>query len=94
MEYKVSYLLGPSDDQELGTFPAIHAEDDMQAAFAAGYRLRQESDGRPARLLSVVKTPAPCTVYFKGTGPGSSINQQAHLARKRRQEPRDEDYDM
>lgn len=94
MEYKVSYLLGPSDDQELGTFPVIHAEDDMQAAFAAGYRLRQESDGRPARLLSVVKSPAPQTVYFKGSGPGSIENRAMFVTKRKRQEPRDEDYDM
>src|ERR1700728_3517973 len=64
MEFRIAYILGVNFDEELGN-KVVFADDLEQALFKGGYSLREEPDGKPVRLLSVIKHATPETVYFK-----------------------------
>jgi len=79
-EYRVSYILGPPDDEELITL-AFNAEDEYQACFQSGYKLREQTDGRPARILSITKYSQPQQIYFR-PNPNASDRAEKSTIRK------------
>jgi hypothetical protein len=80
MEYKITYqVTTPQTDVEEIQTKTIFAENEYEALFQLGYRLRGYTDGNPVKLVAVTRYPVPEQVYFKAD---TRTSEQAEIAFK------------